>query len=483
MTLVKAPGYPLYIAANYALHIPLQFAQQLLYALSCLLLLWAIGPWRLPWPIRLLLLAILLFNPMSFHTGPLARVRREGIYPAQSLMVLACAMGLLVRARWPIRRLLAWSCGLGLLWGWFWLTRDEGVWLVPSVGLLLAVCLFRIWRMPTDRWRRILACLACPVLVLAMINAVCLVNLTRYGVYTTGEFRSPAFLDAYGALSRITPASFHPKIPVPRECRDRAYAVSPTFARLRPYLEGDTCQRWIDTSRGTTIEHDFAGGWFGWAFRDAADAGEHFQSAAEAMRFYQAMADEINAACDQGRLPAGPRHSSMVSSFDLRYLPAARIAFFAGVRKVITFDDFEPDVSGSRGRPELISQFATVTRSSTSATQPVTSTSPSIRQTMRKWIGRGYQNAVAVLTAASVVVVMLYCRRWWRQQRELLLLLVALAGAILLRLAMLAWIDATSFDAIKLFYLSPLYALVLMFGGIVLCGLVPARGASDANQQ
>ncbi len=478
LTLAKGPGYPLYIAANYALHIPLLLAEQLLYISFCLLFLLAIRPWRWPSVLQLSLLASLLFHPASFPTGSLAHVTREGIYPALSGLVLACALGLLLRATRPLRQVLAWSCGLGFTFGWFWLTREEGLWLMPSVGLLLAACLMRVWQGATvDRWRRSLACLAGVAMTLVMINGVCLMNRIKYGQYTTLEFRSSAFLDAYGALTRIRPSQFHPRIPVPRESRELAYAASPTFARLRPYLDGDHCRGWISNSSQTTCEYDIAGGWFMWALRDAVQVSEKPRNAAEALRFYRTMADEINLACDRGVLPSGPRRSTLTPPLDFRYLSPARVAFLSGMRRLMALDDLERRRDRSIGPQALIDHVGAITHSATAATRPSFNQPQSARQPVRRVLGKVYKILSIVLIAASACCILAF-PRWRRYHPDVVLLLLAIGGALLLRLAMLAWIDATSFAAMDTRYLSPLYVLLWLFITLPFCGALASRKAA-----
>src|SRR5262249_1683442 len=66
-TLIKGPGYPLFVSANHWLGFPLYLAEIGLYVLACALLITALKP-LLPgvW-VRVGLFALLLFSPGSFE--------------------------------------------------------------------------------------------------------------------------------------------------------------------------------------------------------------------------------------------------------------------------------------------------------------------------------------------------------------------------------------------------------------------------------
>ena len=216
MTLIKGPLYSLFIAGSHALGVPLQMAQQFLYLGFCVVLLFAVRPlFRNSWAL-LGMTAVVMFNPLSFGVGQMASVIREGIYPAVTGLTLACAMGLLLRAGAPGHQALYWALGLGVSAGAFWLTREEGLWVVPSLILLLgfaAVVASTVRR----RFARLITVVGVPVIVSGLIvAAVCLENKIHYGLFTTVEFKRREFVGAYGALARVKPAPVISRIVVSR---------------------------------------------------------------------------------------------------------------------------------------------------------------------------------------------------------------------------------------------------------------------------
>ena len=125
LTLIKGPFYPFWLAITGILHTSPFYAQHLLYIISCYIFVVAIRP-IVQKPITLFIIfATLLFNPMSFSGVFVARIAREGIYPALTILVLSGVIGLIVRYNRPIKYLVLWSMSLGLTLSAFWLTREK----------------------------------------------------------------------------------------------------------------------------------------------------------------------------------------------------------------------------------------------------------------------------------------------------------------------------------------------------------------------
>ena len=290
---------------------------QLAYAGACALLTRACRPAIRSAGLLFAIYAFLLWNPMSFEGPTLGRIIRQQIYTPLALVILAGLVALYGRRAEKLSRQLPWAILVGLASGCFWLTREESVWLVPSVGLLAVAAIvgaYRISRLQVGTMTRSLgvaiACAALPIFLVAWQNH------RHYGWFGTVEFRAPEFNDAYGAMVRVKMGPEIPYVPVTRQAREAMYAISPSFAKLQPFLEGDYGRDWAGAGTPMTkqpaAERQIGGGWMTWALRDTVAAAGFCHDAKEAMTFYQKMADDINRACDEGRLPAYPRRSGFL---------------------------------------------------------------------------------------------------------------------------------------------------------------------------
>jgi hypothetical protein len=474
LTLAKGPFYPMYLAACRLVHLPLPLAQHLLYVLACATLLAALRPLVARPVVLVALYAVLLFNPMSYASAVL-RVIRDGIYPAETLLVISCLVGLYGYRDRPLRQLAGWAVGLGLALAAFWLTREEAVWLAPAGALLLGAFVLRLVVSRPAWWAARLALLVMPVALWGGAEAViCAINQHKYGVYTSCEHREANFLAAYGALCRVEHDNWQRFVPVPREVRERIYAVSPTFKELQPILEGELGRRWQGWSRDNcadTPPGEIARGWFSWALRNAVlDAG-YYKDGKTASAFYARLADEVNRACDSGRLPAGPRRDTMMPRWRQEHLEVFPSTYVRACGLLVTFAGFDPQAGPSGGHPNAMALFRNLTKARLSAganEPPGLSPWDETKLAILRGIGTCYQRAVpwAALVAAAAFLAALLVAAVRRRGNYLLVLEAALLVAVLARLGVLTLMEISTGPILNPLYLASAYPLLLAFIGL-----------------
>ncbi len=103
--------------------------------------------------------------------------------------------------------------------------------------------------------------------------------------------------------------------------RKNIYDVSPAFRELRPYLEGEMSEGWMDLSvKLLGYRGEIHGGMFMWAFRDAVAHAGYYSGGKFPAEYYQRLAAEIERACDQHWLDCYPPRSSMAPPWRMDYL-------------------------------------------------------------------------------------------------------------------------------------------------------------------
>ena len=343
--------------------VPLLLSQHLLYIAACLVTERALQPFITSRLWRMTIFVLLLFNPVTF-TWQLTRVLRDGLYPGLALLVVGSAIGILARRYEPAHCLASWAFTCGLATAAFWLTREEGVWILPFLAPLL------IWTLATTvfsnrgDWLKVVTILLPLLLPIVAIQAVSMTNLAYYGVYAIVEFKTPEFKAAYGALTRVRPVEHKPQVPVSKEARLRIYQQSATFGELQPFFERDKFWNFpaVGLENHPSGSNEIGGGWFMWALRDAAAEAGYFRSGPQATSFFQRLANEVNTACQEQRLGCLAERASLMPPWRSEYLVPVIEKIMFGFGMLATFSRVSPDPVPSNGSPAHLLLFQDLTR-------------------------------------------------------------------------------------------------------------------------
>jgi hypothetical protein len=370
LTLLKEPFYSIWIAIMFWIGIPLTFSQQLLYIFTCLVTIIAIRPlFKTIVPIYLLIYVTLIFHPISYPINIMTRVIREGLYISLPLLVIAFFIGLILRIKASFKELIPWSICLGISLVIFWLTREEGIWIIPA--LMILCFYFIILSISTCRYRAksILSLLIVLCVFLMSIIIVAGLNKIYYGVFTMSEQLQPDFVNALNSLKRVKSKSSKQYLSVPREKRENIYVVSPSFRELRPYLEGDLGKAW--SMYGAYAKNDISNSHFQFAFRDAVAAAGYYSSGESAVLYYQRLTKEVNCACDSKLLSCENKNNSLfmnVSYSETLHINDIKLLARTFIKTAISAVSLEgvsilPIIHQTHGSKEIISLFKDITRS------------------------------------------------------------------------------------------------------------------------
>ena len=476
LTMAKGAAYSLFMAINQRTGIPLKLAEQLMYLLASATFVTSIRRVCASNCASVAIFAVLALNPQPWTPDVGGRVVRENLYTSLSLLGLALAIRICVQrpgaavtrelaASWPLLALL------GLVGGLYWLTREEGSWLLPALALLALY--WTAANAPRIRESRaqvaaaaafLAVPLACFSLVVGTVDAV---NLAHYGVFRNNDFRSADFQAAYGALSRISHDRWMRYVVFPRDARERAYAVSAAARELRPYFEGPGGEFWRQAGcgqTGITPCPEVLSGWFMWSLRGAVAAAGHYRTAVEAQRFHLQLAREVNDACDRAAIPCGPPRSTLVPPWHEGYLGDTLRASLAVFTTLMSVGYPSVYIPRSIGDPKNLALFARVTNGPLAPPEPgAWDNTPNHR--IAKAIARLQRQLTRVALPASIVawlalVVYSIARRQWHPAH---VVCAALVAALSARVVLLGFLEATSIPSNNALYLSPVVPLALAF--------------------
>ncbi len=488
LTLAKGPFYSLFIAATFLLGVPLFLAQHAFYAAACGAFVRALRPAITSGAARFAIFALLLWNPMTYDGPSMGRVLRQHVYGPLALLILGGLVALYLRRADPSRRHFPWAVITGLAAGAFYLTREEAIWLAPSVLLLAGAYLLGAWRVSRDAFRRAIGGLALALAAAAApIAAVSALNHSHYGWFGTCEFRAAEFKDAYGAMLRVRVGPEVPFVPITREAREAMAAASPAFAELQRQFDAGVAAGWAGSSEFFTkippAEGQIGGGWVMWAVREATVRAGHGSSAASALAFYGRLARELNEACDRGVLPAGPRRSGFVPPWRDAQTPAFVRASRDFADFVIRFSRFGGRPPFSTGSPEELQLFRDLTRERLSPPAGELDVVGARRYLLNVWktdtlhaIGKSLRPLLAGLFwfAQALVLVRVFWLVVHRRWTFPLTVAAAAWGACAASILIHAMIEASSFPVHTISSFAPIYPLLLVFVVAVLWDAVAA---------
>ncbi|HEC12408.1 MAG TPA: hypothetical protein ENI80_04020 [Acidiferrobacteraceae bacterium] len=332
-TLMSGPVYSMWIALCYLLAVPLHAAQQLLYAGACLTAVMALYPvaGRKAWLI--LVFAYLLFEPFTYDYSSSAGVFRLGIYPALTVLVIACAIGLYTRIVDRQGKPLRWAVGLGVALAAFWYTREEGMWIVPTLMLVALFAILHGLTRGERRWTGILAVLVVPILIWSgSFLALAYMNWQHYGIFTDLEIKTSGFKSAYSAVISVRSNERERYYMLEKPVSVALAEVSPAFREIAPYL-------------GKLQSSIFI-----WSLRDAVQAAGYYDhvsdddrvNARKTLGFYNRLGQEVRQACEAGKLTCDKLLSPFIPTWTEDYTREIFPTFYDLIKKVVTFDGFEP---------------------------------------------------------------------------------------------------------------------------------------------
>jgi hypothetical protein len=371
-TLVKMPFYSFFIAGSFLSGIPLKICEHLLYIGCGVLVITTLSKIV---KCQITLFAIFVFfvyNPMSY-SGPMSNVLRGCIYPALTVIPLLALFELTLANITRFITGLKWAMLFGLSLGLFWITREEGEWLLPSI--FMVVMLSYWWKLRINNGSKqnkyYTMHLGLAIIVFFCVLSVLLLgNKLKYGVAIINDVKHDSYQKAYGALQRVKSNTEHRMIPVPQAARENIYSVSPAFVELKSYLEGELKERWsrsmcqiVPSTCG-----DIAGAHFSWALRDAVALAGYYSSVEDAIHYYNLLADQVNNACNDGLLRCHAHHASTRPILGITDYPAWFLNTFKAIYFLVTFSNFNPKPISSVGTQEQLDFFREMTHSTITPT-------------------------------------------------------------------------------------------------------------------
>jgi hypothetical protein len=320
---VRLPAYPLYVALASLTGMPLRIVNELLFLLAAFVFIWVLIKAGQSQALGLLLYIAIIFHPGSFIVNNLAYT--DTLYAPVLLLSLAGLILLWLKRDAPRRLWYVLAAGVAL--AVLWHIRQESIVIIAYLGCYALLWFLHGYRRAESRFNKLKqfgVVVVTPLIVIWGVSAIIkTINYKRFGVFAADAMFTPDFEAASKALLRLKPQVPIRFVPIPRETRQRAYAVSPAFRELESYFEGDPGRTWASFGKdvGVETQGEISAGHFWWGLNQATYYAGYNKSARQASQFYRRMAREINAACADGRLTCRFVISPLIDPDAHNYLP------------------------------------------------------------------------------------------------------------------------------------------------------------------
>lgn len=298
-TLMKGPGYALFLVFAHFSQLPLYLITAIFHCISITSLVWVMFRLSNSKLLAVTLFLTLLWTPLFLSNG---NIIRDQIYPDQFILGFALFVYALFLAENKRKCLISGLLSGGVL-GWFWLTREEGVWILPGMVFLGLFALIKTGQNNATK-KQVYQSLAAVITMFCLIQfAFQFTNWVYYGKFIALDVKEKNFKAALTAIQSVREGELISHVPVSAIALERLYSVSPTFNTLKKYFT-TVGKGWYDTTCQTYpwACREYTGGVFIWALREAAASEGHYRTPEETAAFFEKIADEINTACNDGRL-------------------------------------------------------------------------------------------------------------------------------------------------------------------------------------
>ena len=481
LTLVKGAFAPLFIAFLNIIQVPFLIGQEIMYDISIIFLTLVLSKKIENKKILVIISIILLFNPIMY-CSELIRVYRDGIYVSLIVFLIALTIGLFLNRKEKIKKIVLYQIGLGFALSAIYLCREDFIWIIPYLigTVIITICYILRDKELHNKIKRVNTYFIPICIFTIIILTVMSINYKYYGVFQLNQYWGKEFKEAYGALTRIKVEEKR-KVPITREALSIAYKISPTFAELKDYLEGEEGKKWAMCGDGDSVE--IQGGWIHWAIIRAVESKGYYKDAKTANEFYRRVSDEINKACDEGVVDAYPKRVSNTGRFDVEDI----INTFKKSIDTIKYQSkyYLVKIKGTPPRTikendeKIVKTFQNVTNQNVISGDTYKGTENKIKVNVLNNILKTYQKINPILFLVSIFISIIYIINNFikKDKKEFVWILLGLWGIYYSRIFIITFTNITMYtEAINISYLAPTYVIQLLISMLTILLLLKNIG-------
>ncbi|MGV8906549.1 MAG: hypothetical protein ACOH15_08115 [Acetobacterium sp.] len=474
MTLVKGAFFPVFLAISGFFGIPYSISVTGFYSFACIVFVFGIkGFFKKDGPL-MIIFGVLMFSPVSYAVETFLRVYRNSLTAAQVLIIVGCMFAVYLNKEKKPLTLLFWSLGGGLSLISLWHTREDGIWIMPLVLMVIIITLIFIFVTEKidfrEKLKKGIIVLLPIILLVSSTWLISGINYANYGIFTTNELSNSHFTEAIKAMYAIKPAENIDNVSVPRSTVNQLYLLSPALNGIKDEFE-ISLERWSPYDQNVPVR-EVEDGWFFWSLREAVATSGYYENAQKANAFYEQLTTEIDQAFATGKLSQrATMPSALMSPWRDEYRQELPVTFFKTFKYIASYDEMEISILDSMDDGQNgIRLFERLTNNLAQYPGETTQSGDLLRVGILHKLIRVYQIIGLPLFIAALILYLLMTGLLIFQKIRVQfnlwdtwLILTGLLGSTAVLVVGVAYTEISAYDAISYWYLTGTYPLIIVF--------------------
>lgn len=494
--LVKGPVFPIILAVINYFGLSYIGTMNIIYTIACIFFVYVIKDIFKSKKSLFAIYLVLLFNPVSYAFWTLQRVYRNGITLAQVLFIIGSLFAMYQRKEKSAKKILPFGIIGGLSLATLWLTREDGIWILPFVLVVTAIIIVStiVQYLKNSQkekqkinWKEFIGKLVVsilPIIILfTSLHITRAINYRKYGVYEYNEINDGYFGKVIKIIYSVNTDEDIQYVTATRKKINILYEYSETLNSIKPELEA-SMDAWDYNDRhpGDTQVED---GWFWWALKQAAENANIYENAKTSDEFYKKVYNEIEQAINEGKIETQiSMPSKLMSPWKKRYFIELPKSMARTTWYVINFEDVKT-VNFSKDIPDDkqgVSKFEAITNNLAATNKEDNSTDNATKYT-KKYVERlnnigklykytGLLLAIIAFFAYIILTIKMIKNREKKNVLDIWLLLTGVACSLIVLIGGVSYNHITSCFSRYYMYLSGSYPLVSIFCMGNICYLI-----------
>lgn len=457
ITLVKGFFFPLLISLFRFLNISSQFGLSLIYVIACFTFCFVTRNIFKNKNYCYILYIFLLLNPISFSSETYQRMYRYVLGPSQMLFLISFLYGIYKNEN--IKIILPHLIGLGLTCTSIIFTREDYIFMI----VLLIIC-FIVY---IKKLKKNSYILLIPIIIIFIFKFIVInINNHYYKANLINELTNYSFKKAYTSILKIKPDKEIYRVSIPKSTIEKLYEVSPTFRNLKSIFD-KKYENNIELEDGEIID-----GYMIWIVRRIASIKNYYNDFNTSEDFWNKVDKEINIAFKENKLKQrfiissvyfSPPTKTNIKKFIIN-IPKT-LKYIYTYDEVKTFDYIDLKTSKVINITESINEKTNDLYYSIYINNINSSFNTANIGTLSYTGIGGIFNVITFIYKYLSMIINLFgiiCFIKLFKKKDLFLNIILFLSMVIL-ICGIAYTDASSFKAIRYFYLAPVYILFISF--------------------